>query len=289
MSRRELAGNETFERVSPEVGEFDEGAFDEAMAADPDAALGLLATLTAAVDERLRARAREVARTVIIAAARSGVPRRGRPGRLVSAPLAPGGDLDVDAAVEARVTAGGGIPAVEDLRVIEWERPDLSLCLLVDRSGSMRGDALATAAMAAAAVALRATGEHAVVAFANDVEVLRPMAPAAPAPDGGAALVDAVLGLRGHGTTDVAAALLACAQQLGRSRAGRRVGIVLSDCRSTEPGDVVAAAASVDELVIIAPRDDDAAAREMAAATGARVATWAGPSEIPAVLRDVVG
>ena len=288
MSRRELAGDELFERVSPEVGEFDDDAFDEAMANDPDAALALVATLTAAVDERLRERARQVARRVVIASARSGVARRGRPGRLVSAPFAPGGDLDVDAAVEARVAAGGGVPAVDDLRVIEWERPDLALCVMVDRSGSMRGDALATAAMTAAVVALRATGEYALVTFAGDVEVVRPMAASDPSPDVGAGVVDAVLALRGHGTTDVAGALLAGAAQLARSRAGRRVGVLLSDARATEPGDVVAAGRAYDELVIIAPDDDADEARSVGAAIGARVVTWTGPSQIPVVLRDAL-
>jgi cobalamin biosynthesis protein CobT len=51
------------------------------------------------------------------------------------------------------------------LRVIDWERPDTAVCLVIDRSGSMKGEALASAALAAAAVALRAPAFHAVIAF----------------------------------------------------------------------------------------------------------------------------
>jgi len=40
--RRELARNPHFEQVSPEVGELDEGAFDDALEADPDAAMAML-------------------------------------------------------------------------------------------------------------------------------------------------------------------------------------------------------------------------------------------------------
>ena len=140
----------------------------------------------------------------------------------------------------------------------------------------------------AAVVALRATGEYALVTFAGDVEVVRPMAASDPSPDVGAGVVDAVLALRGHGTTDVAGALLAGAAQLARSRAGRRVGVLLSDARATEPGDVVAAGRAYDELVIIAPDDDADEARSVGAAIGARVVTWTGPSQIPVVLRDAL-
>ena len=49
------------------------------------------------------------------------------------------------------------------------------MCLLVDRSGSMNGDRLATAAVTAAACLVRAPGEHAVVTFARHAAVLAPL------------------------------------------------------------------------------------------------------------------
>ena len=50
-----------FDEVSPEVGTLDPDAFDELLEGDPDAALGLLAAMTGATDEGLRALARRLA------------------------------------------------------------------------------------------------------------------------------------------------------------------------------------------------------------------------------------
>ena len=101
-------------------------------------------------------------------------------------------------------------------------------------------------------------------------------------------VIDAVLALRGFGTTDVAGALTAAADQLSRSKAGRKITILLSDCRATAPGDVPAAARRLDELVIVAPESDDADARELADAVGARFTTVAGPSDAAAALARVL-
>ncbi|MGE0000141.1 MAG: hypothetical protein AB7U39_24745, partial [Ilumatobacteraceae bacterium] len=53
-SRRELSRQPNFEQVSPEVGELDEAALDQAMQDDPDQAMALLADLTSATDPKLR-------------------------------------------------------------------------------------------------------------------------------------------------------------------------------------------------------------------------------------------
>ena len=101
-------------------------------------------------------------------------------------------------------------------------------------------------------------------------------------------VIDRVLALRGHGTTDLAGALLAANSQLQSSSASRQVTILLSDCRSTEPGDVVGAAKSLDELVIIAPEGDSDDAAELAQAVGARWTTVDGPSVIVAAIERVL-
>ena len=54
MSRRSLARHANFDDVSPGVGQLDEAAFDDAMAADPDEAMALLADMTRATDAGLR-------------------------------------------------------------------------------------------------------------------------------------------------------------------------------------------------------------------------------------------
>ena len=92
-------------------------------------------------------------------------------------------------------------------------------------------------------------------------------------------MVDGVLALRGHGTTDLAGALAVAGRQLGRSSAGRKVAILLSDCRPTEAGDVLTAAGELEELAIIAPAGDSDAATELARAVGATLTTVTGPTD----------
>jgi hypothetical protein len=98
------------------------------------------------------------------------------------------------------------------------------------------------------------------------------------------AVVDGVLALRGFGTTDVAGALTAAADQLGRSRAGRKITILLSDCRATERGDVVAAARRLDELIVVAPASDSEEAANLARSAGASMVTVEGPSDVARAL-----
>jgi hypothetical protein len=82
--------------------------------------------------------------------------------------------------------------------------------------------------------------------------------------------------------------LSAAADQLSRSRAGRKITVLLSDCRATAPGDVPAAARRLDELVIVAPESDDVEARQLAEQVGARFATVAGPADAAAALARVL-
>ena len=173
---------------------------------------------------------------------------------------------------------------IEELRVRTWEKRDTALCLLVDRSGSMGGAPLATSAVAAAAIATREPTDYSVLAFSRDVVVAKSQDSYKP----GNEVVNSVLTLRGFGTTDIAQALEAAQMQLSRSRAARKIVVLLSDCRSNEPGDIDAVARAIEELVVIAPADDDAEARAFALRVGARVASVTGPTGIPAALAQVL-
>lgn len=256
------------------------------MGQDPDAALALIAEMVTATDERLRAAARRLAARLVLDRVRSGRPRSGGVGRMRQMPADRGGDLDIDASTDALLDARafGRPPALGDLTAREWGRPELALCLLLDRSGSMSGERLATAALAAAACALRAPTQHAVIAFARDVQVLRsldvPMPPET--------VVDEVLALRGHGTTDLVKALRAAGEQLQRSRASRQVTVLLSDCRDTGGADAAAAARAVGELIVLAPADDVEQAQDLAERVGARWAPLVSATEAPAVLADLL-
>ena len=200
-------------------------------------------------------------------------------------PAARGGDLDVDASMDGILTARGErrAPGLDELAGPRLGSPGLALCLLVDASGSMEGERLAVAATVAAACALRAPAQHAVLAFAGDVRTLRAMH----GTESPATVVNRVLALRGHGVTHLADALRAASRQLAAARAQRQVVLLLSDCRHTDE-DPVAAARLLPELVVLAPRDDAEQAEAFARAAGARVASLGSLADVPAVLNQLL-
>lgn len=272
--------------MSPEVGVLDEEAFARATASDPDAALVMLVDMARATDEGLRVAARRLAARVVLDRARAGTPRSGGTRVLRAVPADRGGDLDIDASLEAVAAARAERrpPGLDELVARTWGSPELALCLVVDSSGSMGGTRLAAAALTAAACALRAPGEHAVLSFAREVRVLRPLDGQRPA----SAIVDDVLALRGHGTTSLSAALRAAAGQLGLSRAGRKVVILLSDCRGTDEDDAAAVAALLPELLVLAPAEDTDAAEALATRAGARWAALSGADAAPRLLSTLL-
>ena len=287
MSRRELASSPLLDDISPEVGEIDEAAVAEAMEADPDELLSLLAEMTQATDTRLRELAKSLAARIFVDLARTDPLDARGIGRIVRERYRPDrGDLDIDASADALLSARAERRLVEpdDLIVRAWGKPSTAWCLVVDRSGSMHGGPLATAALGAAAIAARADDRYAVLSFSREVVAVKSMWEQRSVDD----VIDRTLALRGHGTTDVAKALLAAAQQHAVVSAGRRITVLLSDCRATEPGDVATAARCLDELVILAPEGDSDEAALLAGTVGARWAAVDGPSSIVAALASVL-
>lgn len=242
--------------------------------------------MAGATDERLRDLARALAGRVAIDVATGATPRGRGVGRLTrfSAARAEGEiDLDasIDAIVEARASSSG--PSLDRLVVNSWRKPTTSLCLLVDRSGSMLGPRLAAAAVAAAAVLFREDTECSVIAFSDDAIVLK----AQDQPRAAEEVVGDLLSLRGSGVTNLALAMRAARLQLDRSTAQRRIAVVLSDCRVTTGGDATSDAAALDEVAILAPEGDSEDARALAESIGARWAPVAGPSGIPSAFESL--
>jgi Mg-chelatase subunit ChlD len=267
------------------VGELDVEAVEAAVAEDPDEVLPLLALMASATDPAMRARVQALVPRLVIDRARNGPSGRIGCGRLRQVRADRGGDLDLDASLEAVAVAHaeGRPPSLEELTSSMWQRPATALCLVVDRSGSMDGQRLATGAMAAAACALRSAesgGELAVVAFDRRAEVIVDLATRCEP----RRAVEQVLGLRGHGMTSLDAALRAARSQLAAARARRRITVLLSDCRVTDDIDPVPAGRALEELLVIAPASDDEEARRFAADAGARVASLGAVAELPGVL-----
>ena len=285
VGRHELARHPRFAELSPEVGALDEEAMRRALAGDASA-FELLALMTTATDERLRAAAIRLSSQLVLDRARAGRPSMRGISRLRPARGALDGDLDIDASVDGVSAARTEARPVghDDLTTVRWARSRTAFAVVVDRSGSMSGARLATAAAVAAACALRAPTEHAVLSFAATVEVIKPLASdTAPA-----VVVERLLGLRGHGVTRLADALKAAHEQLAQARAGRRVVILLSDCRSTDEDDTVETARRVPELIILAPADDHDQAAQLAGLSGARWGSIAHPLDAAAVLDQLL-
>jgi Mg-chelatase subunit ChlD len=285
VGRHELARNPRFAEISPEVGVLDEQAMGRALAEDPTA-FELLAAMTTATDERLRAAAIRLSSRIVLDRARAGRASMRGVSRLRSARGATDGDLDIDASIEGVSAARTEARPVghDDLTTVHWARPRTAFAVVVDRSGSMSGPRLAAAATVAAACALRAPEEHAVLSFAGTVDVIRPLvSDVAPA-----LVAERLLQLSGHGVTRLADALKAAREQLAQAQAGRRVVILLSDCRSTDADDTVETACSLPELIILAPADDHQQAARLADLAGARWGTLSDPLEAASILDQLL-
>ena len=242
--------------------------------------------MTHATAEGRRPAGRRRAPRLILEQTRRGLPATRGVARLRPVPAPRGGDLDLDRSMDAITGARAEArpPSLDDLTATGWARPGLALCLVLDQSGSMNGARLTTAAVTGAACLILAPEEYAVLAFAAQTRVLKPLADAA-AP---ARTVEAILALRGHGTTGLAGALRAAREQLSGARARRRVVLLLSDCRVTDEQDPVPAARAVDELIILAPAADDDEARRLARMSGGRVAAAGSVLDVPAALNRML-
>jgi magnesium chelatase subunit D len=269
LARDQLAAaHGHLEDVSPAVGRLDERAFSELLRNDADAAVALIADLSAATDPALRAQARKLAARVLVRAGRLGPESTRGYRRLQPGPARGDGDLDLERTLER---AGGRPRHAEELVVRRWTAPRRAVCLLVDHSGSMEGHAVGLAAMAAAAVVLNRPERAgcSVIAFAADALVLQRQAEPRPP----AALVDDLMSLRGRGRTDLALALCTAARELAGARGAERRAIVLSDCRVTAGGDPLAATGGLDRVDVLGPSADPdavAAGRALARRAGGR-------------------
>ncbi|HEU5420613.1 MAG TPA: AAA family ATPase [Streptosporangiaceae bacterium] len=247
LSRADLAAAHAgFGTVSPQAGQLDEQALTRLLADDPDAAATLLADLALATDRELRAAARRLAGRVFVRLGAAGwAPARGTR-RLGPSPRGDG-DLDLDRTLDR--LPGGWPPGPGELVTRSWTARRRALCLLVDTSGSMTGLAVAIAAVAAAGVVLAAGHrlDAAVLAFGTGVRVLQDAA----APRDPEGLVGDLVGLRGHGMTDLAGALRGAGAQLAGSAADQRVVLLLSDCLRTAGDDPAAALAGIDRLHVL--------------------------------------
>lgn len=213
----------------------------------------MLADMATATDPALRAQARALARRLLPRLAATGPARRRGTHRLTARAGTLEGDLDLDRSLERSHARRPRHP--HELVTRRFAAAPRAVCLLVDRSGSMGGHAVALAAVAASAV-LAAGSERlrcGVIAFATETMVLRDPRSTGPA-DG---VIEDLLALRGHGRTDLARALRTAAQLLHTVPPGGRTAILLSDGLHTTGADPLPAAGGLDCLHVLGTSVED--------------------------------
>nr|WP_274636050.1 VWA domain-containing protein [Microbacterium bovistercoris] len=218
----------------------------------------------APADPVVRAIAQQIATRLSVPRARHDVTARRGVGELDSIPYRGTSDeIDLDRTIE--VLAERPVPDDEDIIVRERLRTKRSVVLLVDVSGSMRGERIKTAA--ATVGALSAQLQHdalGVIAFWSDAAILLPLgAPVSPT-----ALLDDILRLPARGLTNVAFPLELAATQLARVPARDARVVLLSDCvhnAGPDPRPLAARLPRLDVLLDASGEQDVQLGRELSA------------------------
>ena len=215
----------------------------------------MLADMVGASDPKLRQLSSRLAGRMMCEVATVGTTTSRGVGRIEALPFGTAdGEIDLDASSEGLVELRA-FRAMDPSKwkVRGWGRPSTAMCLLIDRSGSMTGERLAEAAIVAAAVSESVTNQRSfspddlsIAAFAREVIVIA----SADRPRHADGVVEDLLRMRGHGVTDLDAALQAAQRLLARSSATRKVTLLMSDCRSTTGPSPYASAAMLDELCV---------------------------------------
>jgi Mg-chelatase subunit ChlD len=214
------------------------------------------------VPETLR-RARQIASRLAMARPRRDVTARRGAGELVSVRYRGGSDdIDLDRTLDQLVEHP--VPEDDDIVVREQVRTRRSVVLLVDVSGSMRGERARTAAATVGALAAElARDDLGVIAFWSDAVVLAHLGQRVPPQR----LLDAMLRVPAKGLTNVAFPLEAAARELARVPARDARVLLLSDCvhnAGPDPRPYAGRLPRLDVLLDTSGESDPELARDLA-------------------------
>ena len=212
--------------------------------------------------ETLR-RARQIAARLAVPRPRRDVTARRGFGELASLRYRGGSDdIDLDRTVAQLVEHP--LPDEDDIIVRERVRTRRSVLLLVDVSGSMRGERVRTAAATVGALAAELSRDDlAVVAFWSDAAVLSRLGQRVPPQ----ALLDTMLRIPAKGLTNIAWPLQVAARELARVPARDARAVLLSDCvhnAGPDPRPFAARLPRLDVLLDTSGEQDAELARELA-------------------------
>lgn len=217
----------------------------------------------AAPDPETLRRAREIAARLAMPRPRTDrTARRGR-GEVASVPYRGGSDdIDLDRTLEQLTEHP--VPEDEDIVVRERVTTARSVVLLVDVSGSMRGERVRTAAATVGALAAELARDNlAVIAFWSDAAVLSHLGQHV-APE---RLVESMLRIPARGLTNLAFPLQAARRELSRVPARDARVVLLSDCvhnAGPDPRPMAARLPRLDVLLDTTGEQDPDLARDLA-------------------------
>ena len=212
--------------------------------------------------ETLR-RARQIAARLAVPRPRRDTTARRGVGELASVRYRGGSDdIDLDRTVEQLVEHP--VPEEDDIIVRERVRTRRSVVLLVDVSGSMRGERIRTAAATVGALAAELDRDDlAVVAFWSDAAILSHLGQHVPAQR----LLDEMLRIPAKGLTNIAFPLDVAATELARVPARDARVVLLSDCvhnAGPDPRPLAARLPRLDVLLDVSGEQDEELARDLA-------------------------
>ena len=212
--------------------------------------------------ETLR-RARQIAARLAVPRPRRDITARRGAGELASVRYRGGSDdIDLDRTVAQLIEHP--LPEEDDIIVRERVRTRRSVLLLVDVSGSMRGERVRTAAATVGALAAELSRDDlAVVAFWSDAAMLSRLGQRVPPQ----ALLDTMLRIPAQGLTNIGWPLRVAARELARVPARDARAVLLSDCvhnAGPDPRPFAARLPRLDVLLDTSGEQDAELARELA-------------------------
>ncbi|MBA3905107.1 MAG: VWA domain-containing protein [Pseudonocardiales bacterium] len=161
-------------------------------------------------------------------------------------------DIDLDRTIE--VLTERPVPEDTDIIVRERMRSRRAVVLIVDVSGSMRGEKVRMAAATVAALSADLVDDQlAVVAFWSDAALLTPLEAHVPA----SRLLDRLLRIPARGLTNVHFALTVAHAELARSAARRRSAVLLTDAVHNAGPDPRTVARRFPELHVLLQTDGE--------------------------------
>jgi Mg-chelatase subunit ChlD len=221
-----------------------------------------------AVDPETLRRAREIAARLALPRPRRDLMARRGAGTLATAAYRGGSaDIDLDRTLERLID----IPAPKDTDILVRERirTRRSVVLLVDVSGSMRGERVRTAAATVGALASELSGDGpagddlAVVAFWSDAAVLAHLGRRVPP----GRIVESMVRMPAQGLTNLAFPLQAAQRELARVPARDARVLLLSDCvhnAGPDPRPLAARLPRLEVLLDVTGEQDPELARDLA-------------------------